>query len=584
MIKLLRSHAPLYGAVLSIAATGGITVHVRGQEMAPNEPFSVPEYSGVAMGAHLQGHPADTKYAMILGDLNPTIVPGPNPPAPPQIDCASHVVINNPYERPITVFLEARNPNGAVVASTFLNIDPLGLREWTTTSLQQFGYGMVRMTTLDEEDATVGAVATGASRFMNPNAPNLVHRGDMRSWQQLQARQGNTRVHIGPFPFVRGTVRDEINGSYGLGFVMNPNSTPNDVRIDVSIDGSYLAPRFATIAAYGSLLIDDVWQSQIANYNSPVLNFGAIVTVTSVSQTPLPLIAEGYHFDCTDIQGGTSPSGGVPRLASFMGAIEPASLLTGSEVTEWTNGMLVNSTLLVANVSGSSTTVTIAYRDAQGSVIATISQPLGARQTTFVGRGLTPTVPNVDLWRHTATIRTSNGAKIIGWSMRAATSTENEARPIWGESLLGANGIEPGIGFFDPTVVVEPYKSVACWTPNRVAGSDPGYVTFLQETPFATSNWYLFRYYRQDGNPNGFGAFSNLPQNYVSFTFEDPMMSSPQSMNHHCILTRVAAPFMQDPMRAVSGLWTTGPELDALDLPYWEGSPGVYVFEPGPHK
>ncbi|HMQ22551.1 MAG TPA: hypothetical protein PKE00_08695, partial [Planctomycetota bacterium] len=60
-----RTEAALCNVGLTFAALAGLLGTAFSQGSRPNETFSVEEYSGVAMGAHIQGHAATTKYAML---------------------------------------------------------------------------------------------------------------------------------------------------------------------------------------------------------------------------------------------------------------------------------------------------------------------------------------------------------------------------------------------------------------------------------------------------------------------------------------------------------------------------------------
>nr|HMQ23182.1 hypothetical protein [Planctomycetota bacterium] len=232
----------------------------------PNEAFNATEYAGVAMGALLQAAPASVKYAIVMGDITPTQFPDVLG-VTQQFDFRDEVFVTNPHTTLNSVNIDLFAPNGTLLQTTTLTIAPLGFASWPVpvTFLQTFRYCMVRVTS-PEDKPIVGAVASGASRMVNPNNAQLLHQGDLRSWQQLQAKGLSSTAYVGPFSFLRsGTTPDEIDRSYGLGYVMNPNKVAHMIVVEAWVDGVLTSTRTVTLAPLGSLVLDDIWLQQVSN-------------------------------------------------------------------------------------------------------------------------------------------------------------------------------------------------------------------------------------------------------------------------------------------------------------------------------
>jgi hypothetical protein len=569
----------------------------------PAETHDLANYANVVAGEHLQGYPATVKWGIVLH--NPTFARADWP------NFQSGLVCNNPKSpqsfggsNPAQIKVDLFSPAGALLSSQGpTTVDAEGQLRIDATQfapLSPFGFGVVAMTS---SSPGVGGVAVGATSWPNPINPAILNRGDMRSWQQLQVQQRNTSVFMGPFSLLRAATRDEQSFSYGLGFAINPSSTANTVRVEVWADGSIRSTRTATIAPAGALLVDDVWNLQRGLYLNQIPLFlqGAYVKV--ISQSNLPLIGEFFYLDTTN---SNNPGAvGVPRMASAMAAIAPARFPTCPEVTSEivTVGQArVETMIALANISStSSATVTIAYLDEDAVTQNTRTVVIPAASTTFVGPDTGNTAQQPRRWR--ANISTTS-ATLIGWTMRLGNfplvngSPSYTPHPMWGEALIGTNGVEPGIGFLSSLqefilgttpAYTKAHKTLALWAPNYDSAEDPGYCTLTYVGPTGVTSLYDYRYHTAAGillprlSPPPGNLYRNtngLPNNFIAFTFEDPMFPIQQQAAHMSIVGAVTNTNDLQAFRW-TGIWTSGPVGEELGLPNSPVLPGEYPGNKG---
>ena len=133
------------------------------------------------------------------------------------------------------------------------------------------------------------------------------------------------------------------------------------------------------------------------------------------------------------------------------------------------------------------------------------------------------------------------------------------------------------------------HKTLALWAPNYDSAEDPGYCTLTYVGPTGVTSLYDYRYHTAAGillprlSPPPGNLYRNtngLPNNFIAFTFEDPMFPIQQQAAHMSIVGAVTNTNDLQAFRW-TGIWTSGPVGEELGLPNSPVLPGEYPGNKG---
>lgn len=489
-----------------------------------------PEYSFIHSSTHLQGGPATVKHAPGLFFTPPgsfasfrslVVVNNPSPVATVNVTVQFYDTQGTPLSPVTTTLLP---PEGSLdLAATPLFNDPASLSP---------GFGSAVVTA--DEPIVGGTIhhsygVPGAVCDPDPFTPGAT------SMQQLQRKQANkTKVSFGPIPISNQQSHDFLNGILPLAWVRNPTDQPNNIQITyTSNTGLVVGPIAVTLPPNGSVLDQSIVLAALVIYtnNNP---FNAYYVFEATSTSGLPLVGEmiltdffGPEDGVPDTDGDLMDFGARFRMGSAMMANTERKILVDPEFTYQTGDPGVTTFVGIWNTSNQDVgPVTIRYFDRDGGVLATDSlASLPANQPAVVGPGLasSPNYPAPGVFDGWVQI-TACQKGLIGWTMR---QTEGSGfRKVYGETLHGTNGQEPGDGFAVQignktwTRKVKPVSQVweDFWW--------PGYTNFVNDSVSNIGRYtYRFREF-STGAPFGAAAFGGLRNANTSFTYEDELVTT----------------------------------------------------------
>jgi len=530
-----------------------------GTNQAPPDLFADPalfsnptvsnDYHWMHSSVHLQGAPVTQKWgACVFFD------PDAGQTAPVDMsDFRSAVVVNNPSPTlTVNATITYRDPSGALVATFPITLAPEATFVRGAIELRQFGPG-IGSVEVKADHPIVGATLHHFGRITLSDGQTYLDPDDFMpgegSLQQLQMSQASSKtLFAGPFPASNSAPEDFLNGVLPLTCVLNPNSTSTTVTsTSVIAPGTPLTSTTVTLPPFGMFLDTSIWAIAEPFYLSSPAPFNLDI-LTAATSSSNPILGD---FLMVDVFGNGAPANLVPggrmRMGSGMMQFSPALRLLNPEHVETGPFALpgplpatppVETMMSVANVAGvdiGPVNVQIFARTG-GAPIANFniaSLPPGVVQR--ITPALFPIPENFAGWARITACRPG----LIGWTMREVMEQTNpfpvaQFQKVYGEELDGANGLEPGKGASVTTTDGTWIRKVA---PILRAGGDfsfpnwwPSYVNGVNHAS-ANIGQYWHRFFTLPGVLAGQQTFTGLRFANTSFTYVDPIVSSPINVN-----------------------------------------------------
>ncbi|RMH21280.1 MAG: hypothetical protein D6696_06140 [Acidobacteria bacterium] len=496
----------------------------------PNTDFQTPfpEYFFLHSSTHLQGQPSTEKHAPGLFWTPPGGLS----------DFRSLVVVNNTSRTQtanvnVQFFDQLGTPLGAPFTAALPpegSVDVSAVTLFTSPLSQTPGLGSALITS---DQPVVGATIHHAYGIPGSICDPDPFTPGAASMQQLQVRQDDkTTVRFGPIPISNQAPHDFLNGILPLVWVRNPTTQVNNVQLTyTSNTGLQIGPINVTLQPNGSQLDLSIVNAALAIY-AGTAPFNAYYIVEATSLSGLPLVGEVI---LTDFYGPANPDGSLSfggrfRMGSAMMANTEKRTLVSPELTYQVGDPSVVTLIGIWNPTAADVgPVTIRYYDRNGNVLATgtlASLPAGAPAVIGPGMPSSPNYPaNVfDGWVQITACKKG----LIGWTMR---QTEGSGfRKVFGETLHGTNGQEPGSGYavnvagLDLTRKLKPVSQVfedddGFWWPATES--------FVNDST-ANVGTYFYRFF-DFTTAAGYGApmFNGVRYANTSFTYEDELVVTP---------------------------------------------------------
>lgn len=533
LIGGLASAVPAAGQILPPVCPIPIDPMPSGMSKVPMEGFNSPgDYYWVHSGTHLQGQPAEEKWAW--GFYTP---PGPFS------GYRTAVIVDNPFPGTVLVVdIEYRDTAGNLLSTTFgVNItQECFYYEQAAPLAAGGGFGSIRVVSKNGVPF-VGATVHHSYTISGLVDPEYLSPG-LASMQQLQLVQDNaTTLYAGPFPAVNlGGDPYAFNiGNLPTFQVINPNNAANVLNISMASPqlGGVFFNSVVNLPPMGSYIDLTLFNALLPLYSPPAggTNIDIVVTVTS----QLPILGEQLMMDFFD--QALTPLGRF-RMGSAMMESTPSRVLINPELTFQLHGPPVNTLMAIANVGTTNAgPVQIQYypRGAGAPRVDVIPNlPPGGVQRIAPGE---PGIVNYPVPSWDWTVRVLGCDRLIGWTMRQIEPDADEIMPyfykVYGETFDYTNGAEPGLGF---TVATLGQNLVRKASPlERIAGifdSPPWWPGYNAIDNFSVPNLgdYWFRSFRGIGVPvtscqetTNFGPqpFQGLRWSDASFTFKDGVLT-----------------------------------------------------------
>jgi hypothetical protein len=609
---------------------------------SPSNGFSIDEYSWCHSSTNLQGYPAYVKTAASLF-YNP---PGDLGTGVPQAFGAfsSAVIVNNPHNQlPTHVRIEYRSPAGVILGTTpVIFIPPNGTFVEPANRLLQAGGTGVGSARIVVENPEVDAPILGATLhyfdsifvpgwgivadpdiFTISTGATLPAPGE-GSYQQLQATPeqgyGDGLIFAGPFHITNGGVTDFENGSVPVLSIANPHYVPVSCMIvvfgsDATNPLALISSRFINnLPAGGSVLDTSLWTgvNQLMSQSMGTYDFNLSVVVIAVDGTgqPRQLVGDALVIDAF----GNSPNpaqrnlvlGGRMRMTSSMFADQPSGTLIAHEVGSFTppggNVPMLASATHIVNVGFAPTSqLTIEYFNRTGQLVGTdtvTSLPTGS--VLHIGQGQ-PDSMNFpqNLWNGWLRVTSANCAdRLIGWTHREigplppSQPANRQFRKAFGEEMLGANRLEPGLGLILTSdlpvgeILNRKVMPLVRTTPNAFPSFWPGYTTFTNTgfTDNIGDYWYRFYDFAANDQTNyTIQPRAGVASRATSLAYEDS--DFPVFTPQLCLSNGNRSGRVDTLIPNVFPLASNFDGINVLGDPFWEfGIPGFARRNLGPRR
>jgi len=475
------------------------------------------EYEQLFASTLLQGNPTTEKFAPAMFFPSSTSTN-------PTFDTSgifwfyTYAVANNTNAFPISVTFEIYDSAGVLLTTPGITrtINPNGFFMVPCSALiaSPTRTGMVRMFS---SDPFVGATIHRTYGINNNTEPHPDDPG-ATSMQQAQVEptdDATTLMWVTPVSTISSV--GFFNGNLPFFSVINPSATqPANLTIVMSTTGGVtIGPYAVTLPPRGAHFDMTLWNALLPVYNAAI-PYDDNVRIAVFSDRPV--IGEGMMVD--NYGPGMTPNGHF-RMGSTMMANQVASALVNSELTTSPNPVSIDTQMVIWNAATVDIgPVNIDYIDQAGTVLATaVNNPFPSGTVLRIGPG-SPGYP-AGIFAGWVRIRSCLPG-LVGWTMRPIEGPEGGWQRVYGESMHGNNGAEPGNGFTEMSTGINFTRKTGPFT-IASTGAWPGF-TLFQNDSVPNSNTNNITFFDQAGFDRTFYVpfnFAGLRFANSSFTYED---------------------------------------------------------------
>lgn len=534
------------------------------------------DYRWMHSSTNLQGYATKEKFAPCL-----FYNPGDDDISKQLGRFRSALVVNNPSPTlTANVQVELRDRNGNLLTTLPVTLPPNGTWTRGVPELQSLSTGVGSARIVSDQPIVgsslhyLDSVNIGGTTVTDPD---FLHPGE-GTMQQLQASQANAlNLYAGPMPLATSTSFDFLNGNLPFYCVLNTTPTPTTVTSFKGTSGGISLPTTTSVLpGYGMFIDLAFWNAAEGFYLSSPGAFDDNGWAFVASSTS-PVVGDLYM---TDFFGGASPTGAMSlgrkfRAGSAMMANTPALVLTNAELTEQLGPASPQVDTLMGVLNATTVDigpVTVTYRNRNGGVAGTntVASLLPGQTLRFTpGTPGFPAAPFFDGWTEVRACR----AGLIGWTMREITKIGGASHfeKVYGEEMVGANGLEPGKGMPVVQSGIAVNRKVAPIARVSPFLAWPSYTNFVNHSSANNGNyWYrFFQVLPLSGDVTNYAPqpFGGLRFANTSFTYQDGANSLVNIGFDQNVSGRVDVS-----TGSVIGITAIGDPMDEWQIPMYPGN------------